>query len=150
MVSRYEQFAGAIFGIYRDIQRIERDEMEKFGLRGAYAQYLLAIGRHPEGVTSAELREICDKDKAAISRVVAEMQLKGLVHRRRVGENLYRARLTLTERGRQAAQMVSARAERAVELADKGLTEEDRKLFYSVLEKIADNLQRITKDGIPG
>lgn len=149
MVSRYEQFAGAIFGIYRDIQKIERDEMEKFGLRGAYAQYLLAIGRHPEGVTSAELCEICDKDKAAISRMVAEMQLKGLVNRRRVSENLYRARLVLTERGRQAAQMVRARAERAVELADEGLTEEDRRLFYSVLEKIADNLQRITKDGIP-
>lgn len=149
MMSRYEQFAGAIFAIYRHIQKIERDEMEKFGLRGVYAQYLLAIERFPEGITAAALCEICDKDKAAVSRVVAEMLEKGLVNRHCVNDNLYRARLTLTQLGHQAAQVVKRRAEVAVEKAGEGLTDDNRKVFYATLDRISENLLRICKEGIP-
>lgn len=149
MVSRFEQFTGSISAIYRYIQKIERDDLEKFGLRGVYAQYLLAIERFPEGVTAAELCEICDKDKAAISRVVSELLSKGLVSRQRVNDNLYRAKLTLTDLGRQAARVVKRRAEVAVELAGEGLTDADRKIFYATLDKITANLQQISREGIP-
>ena len=70
MLQRFEAFTAAISGIYRDIQKIERDEMEKYGLKGAYAQYLLALSHCPEGLSAAELCEVCDKDKAAVSRVL--------------------------------------------------------------------------------
>ena len=149
MVSRFEQFTGSISAIYRYVQKIERDEMEKFGLRGAYAQYLVAIARFPQGITAAELCEICDKDKAAISRVITELLVKGLVERTSIKNNLYRARLTLTEKGLQAAQFVRARAQAAVELAGEGLTDEDRKIFYATLERNSANLQQISRDGIP-
>ena len=149
MLSRFEQFAGSISTIYRYIQKIERDEMEKHGLRGAYAQYLLAIARHPQGITAAELGEACDKDKAAVSRVVSELLSKGLIDRKGVGDNLYRARLTLTPAGEQAARVVSKRAQTAVEAAGKGLKDEDRKVFYAVLELLSTNLQQISREGIP-
>ena len=45
MVNRFEQFTGLISAGNRCVQKIERDEMEKFGLKGAYAQYLLAMAR---------------------------------------------------------------------------------------------------------
>ena len=70
MINRFEQFVSYISAIHRDIQRIERDEMEKLGLKGAYAQYLVAMHRHPEGITAVDLCEVCDKDKAAVSRAV--------------------------------------------------------------------------------
>lgn len=149
MVSRFEQFASSISAIYRDIQKIERDEMERFGLRGAYTQYLLAISRFPEGVTAAALSEICDKDKAAVSRAISEMLAKGLVNRKGIKDTLYRAKLTLTEAGRQAAEFVSKRAEIAVELAGKGLTDSDKHVFYATLDQITLNLQHISRDGIP-
>ena len=81
MLDRFEHFSYSISNIYRHIVKIEREEMEKYGLRGSYVQYLLAMKRYPEGVTSTQLCEICDKDKAAISRVIAEMESKGLVKR---------------------------------------------------------------------
>ena len=50
--------------------------MEKYGLRGSYAQYLVAMIHYPDGITSSKLSEICDRDKAAISRIVSEMEKK--------------------------------------------------------------------------
>ena len=103
MLDRFEQFTSAISALYRDVQKIERDEMEKQGLRGAFAQYLLAISRHPEGITAATLCEVCDKDKAAVSRIIAEMESKGLVEKENDGTSQYRARLRLTPAGQEAA-----------------------------------------------
>lgn len=149
MIDRFEQFTSVISSIYRYVQKIERDEMEKYGLKGAFAQYLLAIGHYPQGVTAAALCETCDKDKAAISRIVAEMESKGLVRRDSNGENQYRARLRLTEAGHKAAQFVRERAEIAVEIAGKGLSDQDRATFYAALELIAGNIQSICCKGIP-
>lgn len=147
MISRYEQFSTLISGIERGIQKIERDEMVKLGYKGAYAQYLAAMKRYPLGVTAAQLCEICDKDKAAVSRVVGELEAKGLVIRE--SGAAYRALLTLSEEGRQVADFVCRKAQAAVDAAGFGLTENDRLVYFAVLERIARNLEIIGRDGIP-
>lgn len=146
MLNRYEKFSTYIAGAYRYVQKLEREEMEKYGLKGAYAQYLHAMRRSPEGVTSSQLCDICDKDKAAVSRAVAEMEEKGLIFRE--GKNPYRALLKLTETGKNAADFVCERAEIAVREAGKGLSDDARAIFYTSLEIIASNLQKICKEGI--
>ena len=146
MLNRFEQFTSAISGIYRSIQKIERDEMEKFGLKGAYAQYLLAMTHHPEGVTASTLCEVCDKDKAAISRILSEMEGKGLVTRE---SRNYRSLVRLTEAGKAAARFVQEKATAAAEIASSALTEEDRIHLYDILSRLAGKLQGICKDGIP-
>lgn len=147
MLQRFELFTSGISSMYRDVQKIERDEMEKQGLRGAFAQYLLAISRFPEGITAAALCEVCDKDKAAVSRVVAEMETKGLVERET--ENQYRAKLRLTPAGEEAAEFVRKRASAAVELAGKDLSEDERKAFYAALAVLSASLQQISRTGLP-
>jgi DNA-binding MarR family transcriptional regulator len=149
MLDRFEQFTSAISALCRDVQKIERDEMEKQGLRGAFAQYLLAISRYPEGITASALCEVCDKDKAAVSRIIGEMESKGLLTKINDGVSQYRAKLCLTEAGQEAAAFVRERASIAVELAGSGLSDEDRKAFYKALELISANLQQICKQGIP-
>ena len=149
MLNRFEQFTSAICALCRDVQKIERDEMEKQGLRGAFAQYLLAISRYPEGITASALCEVCDKDKAAVSRIIGEMESKGLLQKINDGTSQYRARISLTPAGEKAAAFVRERASAAVELAGSGLSDEDRKAFYKTLELISENLQEICKKGIP-
>lgn len=149
MVSRYEQFTTAISSIYHYFQKIERDEMEQYGLRGTYTQYLLAIERSEDGITAAQLSELCEKDKAAVSRAVTEMEAQGLVRRSSNGERAYRARLFLTEEGKRAAEFVRQRSRMAVDLAGNGLSDDDRAVLYSALELIASNLQKIARDGLP-
>lgn len=148
MRSKYEQFAGSVLCLSRCIQKIQRTEMAKYGLKGAHAQCLMAMSRYPEGVTAAQLTTISDKDKAAISRAVSELIKGGLVERRNNKENAYRAPLYLTEKGQAAAAEVDRLARLAVEQAGKGLTEEHRQLFYSALDLIATNLARISREGI--
>ena len=149
MVERFEQFSALISTAYRLVQKLEREEMEKYGLKGALAQYLLVMSHHPEGITAAQLCDACDQDKAAVSRVISEMEAKGLLVRLGEKEQAYRALLMLTDAGKQAAAFVAERASVAVVKANEGLSDAHRKIFYTALERIAANLQKICEDGIP-
>ena len=143
MVDRFEQFSALISVAFRQIQKLERAEMEKYGLKGAFAQYLRILTRHPNGITAAKLVESCDRDKAAISRVVAEMEEKGLVKRISDGAHQYRAVIMLTAEGQRAADYVAERATEIVAKAVEGLTDEARSVMYASLELISFNLQKL-------
>lgn len=149
MLSRFEQFTYVISGINRYIQKLERDEMVKCGYKGSFAQYLAAMNHYEEGITSAQLCEICDRDKAAVSRVVAEMEGCGLIQRVGAKENKYRARLYLTEKGKEVAAFVAERARTAVKAVGEELTDRERAILYATLDQIASKLQTLTKEGIP-
>lgn len=149
MESRYELLSGVISGIHHDIQKIERVEMAKYDLKGPYAQCLLALKRHPDGITAARLCEICEKDKAAVSRILAELEDSGMVNREHRNGSRYRANLFLTEQGHIVAGTVVEKVRQAVELAGVGFSEEEREVFYRVLSIISGNLHRLCQDGLP-
>ena len=149
MLNRFEQFSSVMFGIWRDVQKIERDEMIKYGYKGAYAQYLVTLSQHPDGLIVSRLSEICDKDKAAVSRIMAEMQENGLVCRAESGSNGYRGKLKLTEEGRKIAERVCENARIAVMKVGQEMTEEERAIFYATLERISARLGELARDGIP-
>ena len=148
MLDRFEQFTAAISSINRCIQKLERDEMEKYGYKGAFAQYLIVLAAHPQGLSAAELSEHSDRDKAAVSRIVSEMIDKGLVSRDGE-EKSYRSKLLLTEAGMVAADFVKSRAKAAVEAVGGELSDSDRAVFYSSLAVISANLELLCKEGIP-
>lgn len=148
MISKYELFSSSVSCLYRDIQKIERFEMAKFGLKGPHAQCLLALARYPDGITAASLCEACEKDKAAISRIVAELEERRLLVRTDRNGIRYRATLKLTEEGKSVAIAVNEKARQAVEQAGEGLTDAQREVFYQVLALIAGNLHTICKDGL--
>ncbi len=146
MLNRFERFSYGIFEISRCWHRLAAEEMEKYGLKGPYAVYLLALQRSTDGITAAQLCEMCARDKADVSRAVRAMEEKGMI--RREGSS-YRALLKLTPTGEQAAQHVCQRASVAVELAGKGFSDAEREVFYQVLETITVNLQTLSKEGLP-
>lgn len=148
MVSRFEQFSTAIASIHRNIQKIERAEMAKFGLKGPHCQCLLAMLRFPEGVTAAQLCEICDKDKAAISRTVAELESAGMVSRPQGQGKRYRASLKLTEAGMAAASAVVNRTKVAVVAATGDYGREQQLQFTQTLAMLASNLDTICREGL--
>lgn len=149
MLRRFEEFSYTIADIYHCIQKIERDEMDKYGLKGPHAQYLVAMSHCPEGVTAAQLSDLCDRDKAAVSRALSELEKRGLVIRELANDTAYRALLKLTDTGRAAAQFVCGKVTQAVELAGRGLSDQERQVFYSVLHRIGSNIRTIARDGLP-
>lgn len=146
MLDRFERFSYAIFDISRCWHKLAAEEMAKYDLKGPHAIYLLALQRSGEGITAAQLCELCGRDKADVSRALSLMEQKGLV--KKEGSN-YRALLKLTEEGAQAANHVCRRASVAVEHAGKGYSPEHRQIFYDVLETITANLQILSRDGLP-
>lgn len=149
MVERFERFSYSIFEISRCWHKLAAEEMSKYDLKGPHAVYLLAIHRSKEGITAAQLCELCGRDKADVSRAVSVMEQKGLVTREGTGSSLYRALLKLTEEGESAARHVCRRASLAVEYAGRGYTDTQREIFWQVLDTIASNLQLLSKEGIP-
>ena len=149
MLERFEHFTAAISTINRCIQKLERDEMEKYGYKGAFAQYLVVLAAHPEGLNSAQLCERSDRDKAAVSRIVSEMMEKGLIVKEDGKDKNYRAKLFLSEEGKKAADFVFSRAISAVSSVGGSLSAENRAVLYSSLGLIAENLEKLCQDGIP-
>ena len=69
MQERFETFTVLINRISRDIRKIKNQEMADYHLRSVHVSclyYVYSLGN----VTSAELCEHCEEDKATISRAV--------------------------------------------------------------------------------
>lgn len=149
MLNRFERFSLAISEINRCWHKLAAEELAKYELNSPHAVYLNTLYQHADGITAAKLGELCGKNKADVSRMVSILEKKGLVKKESTGANLYRARLKLTEEGKEAARHVQERAALAVELAGAGLSEQDREAFYRALERITANLQKLSKEGLP-
>lgn len=147
MVDRFKRFSFSVFEISRCWHKLAAEEMAKYGLKGPHAIYLMMLQHHPDGLTAAQLCELCGRDKADVSRSLSTMEEKGLV--RREGGNAYRAKLLLTADGDRVADHVCQRATVAVELAGKDLSEHDRVVFYQALSSITHNLHELSREGLP-
>ena len=149
MLNRFARFSLSIAEIDRCWHKLAAEEMAKYGLNSPHAVYLTTLYQYSDGITAAKLGELCCKNKADVSRMISILEQKGLVRRDAAGGNRYRARLLLTEEGKQAAEQVQGRAALAVELAGSGMTDGEREVFYRCLERITTNLRILSKDGLP-
>ncbi len=148
MVDRFERFSIAISDISRYWHKLAADVMEKQGLKGPYAVYFTTLFRQESGLTAAKLAELCSRDKSDVSRAMSLLEKKGLVEKSNVGSNNYRAPLKLTEQGKKIAALINQKAMAAVENGGKGLSDQDREIFYNALELICANLQKLTEKGL--
>ena len=149
MINRFERFSVDIMEIFHYWHTITSEEMAKYGLKGTHCTYFTVLSRYKEGVTATHLCKLCAKDKADVSRSVALFEKKGLVVKETGGDNVYRARIVLTEDGRKIADAIRERVAVAVEMAGEGISEKERKIFYEALETITENLARMSHDGLP-
>lgn len=150
MENRFEKFSIAVLELNRYLQRIKDQQMRKFGLRSAHTMCVFYLGQHPEGLTVTQLCDICREDKAAVSRCIRELLERELVESdaprdRRSYRNPYR----LTEKGRALAKQVDSRVEEALRQGGKGLTEEQREIFYTTAQMILDNLSNYREETTP-
>ncbi|MFI7006985.1 GNAT family N-acetyltransferase [Streptomyces sp. NPDC050145] len=88
--------------------------------RHLYAPYTLTESRvlyelaHTEHVDAADLRERLSLDSGYLSRILGKFERAGLVERASSGDDARRRRVTLTARGRGAADLLDERSREAV------------------------------------
>ena len=143
MLTGFEQLSIGVHELYLTMHRVETKQMEKYGLRGAYVKYLVALLHTPEGLTISQLCEICDQDKAAVSRAVSELVGREFIWRDNPRKNHYRAKLNLSERGCELAKEVCNSAKDAFDEAVAGLTQEQKDNLYELMFAVSDNLHVI-------
>jgi len=141
MEGRYDRFTTMIAALYQNIQKVKMLEMENFDLRTIHATCLHHFSQHPSGLTLKELTELCEVDKAAMSRCVAELQEKGLVHSDDVSTKKYNRAWKLTDRGEDVAEETNQKIDEAVNYVGSFLREPDRAQFYLWLTQITGNLE---------
>ena len=149
MIDRFERFSVMISEISRYWHKITTTEMEKYGLKGDHSIYLTTMAHFPEGITAAQLCELCCKDKSDVSRMMGIMEKNGLVVKEGSHQNRYNGVFLLTEAGKAASEYVQRRAALAVSTAGKDLTDESRAVLYEALDSICENLKNISEAGHP-
>ena len=144
MKERFKLFTVLMTKTRRSIQKIKTEEMAEYNLKSPHVSCLYYL--HIYGnMTATELCEICDEDKAAISRSIVQLENEGYVEYPEGTKKRYRANMQLTEKGRKIAEALSCKIDNMLEEAGKGLLEEDRVIFYRSLALISNNLENICK-----
>ena len=146
MIERFEHFTLSIFNINRYWNKIATEEMKKYGLRGAYALYLVILAGYGGQITASKLAELCQRDKADVSRALSAFQQKGLLEPHEGAK--YRATPVLSAKGKELAAQISGKANVALEQAGQGLSDEMRDNMYKSLDIIAANMKEICESGI--
>ena len=148
MIGRFEIFTLALSEITSNWNKIATEELKPYGLKGGYIVYLIALFKKTDGLTAANLCEICNKDKAEVSRAIKALEEKNFITRTNTTVSGYRANITLTEKGRKITHTLRERIKLIVEKGGSGLTEEQRETFYNALSTISENLKIISKEGL--
>ena len=127
----------------RCIRKIKQEEMESFDLKGPHVSCLYYLYKSNSSLTLKELCDICDEDKAYISRAVDSLEKDGYIECNSKTEKRYKSPLFLTEKGKAAAKKIEEKIDQIVESAGIGITQEARESFYKTFKTISDNLQKI-------
>ena len=140
MDERFETFTVLINQLSRSIRRIKAEQMESINLKGPHVSCLYYLSKDGP-LTAAELCDLCEEDKAAVSRSLEYLEQNGYLQ---IPEGKrYRRPLMLTQKGAAAGAEVSRRIDSVVALASCDVLEEDRLAMYRALSIISKNLEKI-------
>ena len=144
MQERFETFTVLINRISRDIRKIKNQEMADYHLRSVHVSclyYVYSLG----SVTSAELCEHCEEDKATISRALDYLEGNGFILRPCEGAKRYKSPLLLTEKGRDAGKRIAEKIGGVLDTVSRTLTEDERAALYRSLSAISRSLNAIAQ-----
>lgn len=142
MEERYQSFTVLISGISRSIRRIKTEEMAEFNLKSPHVSCLYYLYKE-ESLSLGELCNICEEDKANISRSLSYLEKEGYITSSTKRRRRYHLILELTDKGREVAKKLVLKIDSMLERASDGLSEEDRIIMYRSLALISSNLQKI-------
>ncbi len=146
MEERYQLFTTLIAKCARAVKKIKSSEMSEFNLKGLHVSCLYYVYINGKPLTATELCDICDEDKANVSRTIDTLEEGGFVVCNSRTQKKYNCPVSLTEKGRVVAQSVADKIDNIVTLASRGLSDENRKIFYSSLTLISNNLDKICEN----
>ena len=143
MINRYETFTVLINRISRNIRKIKNQEMAEYNLKSYHISCLHYL-YSSEKLTATDLCELCEEDKATISRSLDYLEKNGYILCETKSAKRYKSPLILTENGIEACKKIAEKIDRVLDEVSIGLTDGERAEFYRSLNIISNNLDRIS------
>ena len=142
MDERFHTFTVLISTINSAIYRIKTEEMAEFNLKSSHVSCLYYLYKKGS-LTATELCEICEEDKANVSRSVKHLEASGYIECQSAEAKRYHRPLGLTAIGQKIGERISQKIDAILEKASEGLGEKSRLDFYRALTLIDSNLKKI-------
>lgn len=142
MQERFKYFTLLTSKINRCIRKIKSEEMSGFDLKSTHVSciyYLYTM----QSLTAKELCEVCEEDKAAVSRSLEHLEKNDFIRLSDSDTRKYKRSIVLTEKGFEVGKRLSDRIDSILESASEGVSKEDRETMYRTLATISENLQKL-------
>ena len=141
-MERFELFTVLVANASRCIHKIKSEEMLEFNLKSSHVSCLYYLYKL-KSLTAKEICDMCGEDKANISRTIRFLESEGYIYCPSMVTKRYQSTFFLTEKGIQVGENITKKIDKILFNASKGLTEENRKIFYQSLSLICKNLEEI-------
>lgn len=142
MEERFESFTALITSLGRSIRRIKTEEMADYHLKSQHVSCLYYLYKE-EALTAKELCDLCEEDKANVSRSIDFLETNGYLVCESPVRKRYRSPLTLTEKGKEVGAYIAARIDMVLAKSGEGVSDEERATMYRCLRIINRNLQAL-------
>lgn len=142
MTNRIECFTTIISKIQRNIKKVKNIDMHEYNLKGAQVACLYYLYIHGS-LTSKELCEKCEEDKATISRALEYLEFNDYVVCSSKYSKRYNSPFTLTEKGIFVSKKIEEKINVILDEVGLFLIKEERNKFYQNLIKINEVLEKI-------
>lgn len=105
--------------------------------------YILYI---KDGHTQRELAELCKIKESTLTTMLGKMEKEGFIYKEKVmvsgGKRAFR--IFLTKEGKEKGKEILELVNRIDKISLQGFSKEEQDLFYSMLKRVADNLNNIS------
>ena len=143
MEERYKTFTLVITNIRRNIHKIQSREMAQFNLKSHHLSCIYYLYK-AHSLTAKQLCDICQEDKANISRALDYLETNGYLVCKSTAKKRYNSPFELTEKGMETGALVSSKIDTMTRSAEEGLSDEEKEILYRSLSIIDRNLQKVT------
>lgn len=144
MIGRFETFTVLLNRINRNIRKIKNEEMANYELISPHISCLYYLYIFEE-LTSKDLCERCEEDKATISRSLDYLEKNNYIICKSDNKKRYNAPFELTERGMRAGKRIADKIAAVLDEISTGISEQDRAVFYRSLNIISENIEKVAK-----
>lgn len=144
MRERFSVFVFAITRIYKYIKSLESEMAARIGVKGVHVFWIYTLFCEKGGLTASEIAQKNHVNRSLVSREIVRLEKEEIIAYQTEGgcNNKYNAKIVLTEKGREIARSIFKAGVETQQSVGEDVPVEELKIFYSVLDRLADKLSR--------
>ncbi len=145
-LSRFEEFTYVVSKIYRSIQKIKLDELQKYGLKGSHMSYIYCLGNNEDGLSFKEISELSVDNKGLVSRNLSYLLEKNIIVKNVDANKVYKGKFYLSKLGNEIFDNISRTTTELCKEVYLDKSESKIEEFYDNLNQISNTLDKILED----